>query len=511
MYAIAWTFHTDAGKHSSAGLRKRVRPQVQLSQDDTPTPRKGKRAGSPLARIVGSACPAPAVKTSSNKLQPTARTLTIESCGAIGGSSQHIPPLTTFLRRNPVGLSGLASLAGRAIPSLFRRKAMKPRNVALIVGTLLTLVIALASVIAWSYLFRSSLDPDDDLVFFDDADPYQVAPWTRPQNFEGPLSPVDMQTVRGEVAKAADCTLSGPYTHANLTVFLIHGLETLPSMTYLTLQEAIESGLAVVHETDNVSQLAVENLSSSDEVYIQSGDILKGGKQDRVIQEDLVLAPHSGRVPLASFCVEQGRWVRRGRESAAMFQDASVQLAGKDIKLANRYRKSQGGVWKDVKSTQGRLSKKLGGSVQSGESQSSFRLTLDHDRVQQAIASYLSELSPVIADKERVIGCAFAINGKVNCAEVYASGVLFKKLWPKMLQAAAVEAVAELEQNDSPQPIEVETIKTFLSEAEQGKAYKQPAAERIHVILHETNKYLLFDTCDRLQGNNVLHRSYLAR
>src|SRR5262249_31321315 len=253
---------------------------------------------------------------------------------------------------------------------------------------------ALVSVVAWSYLLHpwSGPDRDDDSVFYEDSDLYQVAPWTRPENLEGPLTSADVQAARGQVAKAADYRLSAPYNHANLTVFLIHGRETMPDRAYLSLQEAVASGLAVVHETDNVSQLTVENLSSSDEVYIQSGDILKGGKQDRVIQEDMVLEPQSGRVPIASFCVEQGRWVRRGRESAVMFQDASVKLSGNDLKLANRYYKSQGGVWKNVKKAQGNLSRNLRTSVEATESPSSFRLTLDNDRVQQAIGGYLSEL-----------------------------------------------------------------------------------------------------------------------
>jgi hypothetical protein len=54
-------------------------------------------------------------------------------------------------------------------------------------------------------------------------------------------------------------------------------------------------------------------------------------------------------------------------------------------------------------------------------------------------------------------------------------------------------------------------MKGFLVEAEQGKAYRQPAAARVHVILREGDRYLLFDTCDRQLGNDVLHRSYLAK
>src|SRR5215510_13539326 len=113
---------------------------------------------------------------------------------------------------------------------------MKPLNVALILGALLTII--LGSVVAWSYLHNPWFGPDlDDDLFFEDEDQYQAASWTRPQNLEGPLSPADVHAVRGQVAKAADYMLSAPYTHANLTVFLIQGPETLPDRTYLSLQE----------------------------------------------------------------------------------------------------------------------------------------------------------------------------------------------------------------------------------------------------------------------------------
>jgi hypothetical protein len=109
----------------------------------------------------------------------------------------------------------------------------------------------------------------------------------------------------------ADYRLSGPYTHDNLSVYLVHGPETLPGASFLTLQEALGQKKAVVHETGSVNQLAVENLSEGEEVFVQSGDIVKGGKQDRTLPYDAVIAAGSGRVPIDSFCVEQGRWSKR--------------------------------------------------------------------------------------------------------------------------------------------------------------------------------------------------------
>src|SRR5690348_12828972 len=77
--------------------------------------------------------------------------------------------------------------------------------------------------------------------------------------------------------------VSAPYSYKNLTVFLIYGRDELKNKNILTLQEAMERKLLVVYETSDVNNLQVENISKDFEVFIQSGDIVKGGKQDRVL------------------------------------------------------------------------------------------------------------------------------------------------------------------------------------------------------------------------------------
>src|SRR5438477_3660806 len=110
-------------------------------------------------------------------------------------------------------------------------------------------------------------------------------------------------------------SLTGPYTHENLTVFLIHGGDQSGGKTYLTLQEALDQKKVVVHETGNVNELSVENVSD-EPVYIQSGEIVKGGRQDRTLGTDMILVKSMGNMPIASFCVEHGRWTGRGAEAA---------------------------------------------------------------------------------------------------------------------------------------------------------------------------------------------------
>ena len=158
--------------------------------------------------------------------------------------------------------------------------------------------------------------------------------------------------------------LSGPYTHKNLSIFLIHSKTTTRTKSFLTLQEALEQKKVVVYETQSVNELAIENLSSED-VYVQSGDIVKGGQQDRMIGVDLIVPPKSGRMPISAFCVEHGRWSGRGNERAGVFNSSSDAVATREIKLAAKSSRSQGAVWENVRLAQDKLSRNVGARVNS--------------------------------------------------------------------------------------------------------------------------------------------------
>src|SRR5262245_24159212 len=136
----------------------------------------------------------------------------------------------------------------------------------------------------------------------------------------------------GSAAATGDYRLSGPFVHDNLAIYLVHG-QAEAGPVPLTLQEALAKGFVRVHETGNVNQLDVENLAA-EEVFVQSGDIVKGGQQDRVLMVSLLLPPRSGRVAIASFCVEQGRWSARGKEDAKTFASAASSLPSRKAKMA---------------------------------------------------------------------------------------------------------------------------------------------------------------------------------
>src|SRR5207244_3702381 len=126
--------------------------------------------------------------------------------------------------------------------------------------------------------------------------------------------------------------LTGPLASENLAVYFIHGNSSAEPVP-LTLQEAMAKDRVRVYETGNVNELAVEN-QGDEAVFIQAGDIVKGGKQDRSLTVSLLLPPHSERIPIASFCVEPGRWSQRGREDVQRFSSAAAAMPSLEAKLA---------------------------------------------------------------------------------------------------------------------------------------------------------------------------------
>ncbi len=166
--------------------------------------------------------------------------------------------------------------------------------------------------------------------------------------------------------------LEGPFTQGNLSVFLIHGKDKVKGDTFITLQEALVQRKVVVRETRSVNELAIENVSG-EEVYVQSGDIVKGGQQDRMMAVDLILPPHSGKIPIAAFCVENGRWSQRGSEQVAVFNSSANVVASREVKLAAKMKGSQGEVWREVSVAQDKLSANVGTRVNGEASPTSFQ------------------------------------------------------------------------------------------------------------------------------------------
>ncbi|MEQ1604296.1 MAG: DUF6569 family protein [Pyrinomonadaceae bacterium] len=304
--------------------------------------------------------------------------------------------------------------------------------------------------------------------------------------------------------------ISSPYTHKNLTIFLIHGKDQNTKGNVMTLQEAMERKLFVVYETSAVNELEVENLSKTQDVFIQSGDIVKGGKQDRVLAVSIIIPARSGRVKIDAFCVESGRWEKRGGEDAGKFTSSNDRIVSKELKVAANASRSQQDVWSEVSKAQEKLSNNVGDVVNSGVSRSSLQLSLENKKVVANVDEYIRNLSSIADGKSDVIGYAFAINGKINSADVYVSNALFKKVWLKNLKATATEAVSESRGVRLAEPVKADAIKGFMDDSEKAKPRDRAVGPTGRVVTREDKNNVMIEAVDE-KSKVVVHKTYVRK
>ena len=303
-------------------------------------------------------------------------------------------------------------------------------------------------------------------------------------------------------------TVSGPYTYRNLNVYLVHGRDQIRGRKVMTLAEAMRRKKIRVYETGSVNELSVENISATESILIQAGEIVKGGQQDRTLGKDLVLAPRSGRVSIAAFCVEQGRWSGRGGESTREFNSSEEQLVSRELKLAARYHKDQGKVWTHVRRAQDKLSENVGESVNDRKSASSLQLSLENERLRRTVNEYAGALEGIVGRRRDVIGCVIAVNGEMSGAEIYASADLFRRSWPKLLRAASIEAVAEEDSAWEPMVVPVARAKEFIAPESTGTTTTESVATGVDVVTVDRDESVAIET---RSGDVAVRKSWIRK
>lgn len=324
-----------------------------------------------------------------------------------------------------------------------------------------------------------------------------------------------------------------PVVHENLAVYFLHG-HSQAGPVPLTLAEALARGGVTVHETKRVNELEIEN-TGREAVFVQAGDIVKGGAQDRVLTVSLLLPAKSGRIPINAFCVEQGRWAARGSEQVNKFASADKAVPSREAKIAmfaplaakpaagpdlrtaagratgDETAMRQSGVWESVAAATRKLSSSLGAPVAAAESASSLQLALENKQLDEARSRYIAALKPAGEASGEIVGFVIAVNGKINSAEVYPSNALFRKMWPKMVEAAATEAIAEKADAaaaSAPPPARADVAR-FLAAAETGQAEQAPLTAGLQRARHDAEKAVMQET--RTATGGLVHRNYLAK
>jgi hypothetical protein len=304
-----------------------------------------------------------------------------------------------------------------------------------------------------------------------------------------------------------DYEITGPYEHQNLSVFLIHS-PSQDDREFITLDQGLKEGWVKVTEKqqEQVGQLQIENQSDYP-LFLQEGDRLQGGKQDRIIIASLVVPAQSGQMTVPAFCIEQGRWVE-GERGVSFDGTGNKALAPKATRMAAKFDNSQQDVWQSV------LEQKLATAAASlaGSSTSSLNEALESPQVKKISDEFAEALQNVLDDHEDAVGVAIVINGNIEEVNVYPNHSLLKKLYPRLLQSYALQATLDKEKAKDAKPVATDDIARFMNEDKAKSKRKQTidAGNAVHLFEVENDGNIEAVQAITLYKGVPVHRQVMA-
>jgi hypothetical protein len=167
----------------------------------------------------------------------------------------------------------------------------------------------------------------------------------------------------------------------------------------------------------------------------------------------------------------------------------------------------QSEVWDSVRKMQGSLTKTVGAPVNAAQSPSSLQLALENEKLQNVQRGYVGAIKKAGEAHGDIIGYVFAVNGKLNSADVYPSNGLFRKMWAKLLNASVTEAIGHKDGAREEAP-SIEMVTAFLADAERGKTSEKALNAGVKLDTREGDKAYYFETT---RAGGWVHRNYLAK
>jgi hypothetical protein len=331
-------------------------------------------------------------------------------------------------------------------------------------------------------------------------------------------------------------TVLAPVTYKNLTLFPVRGRDLVAAGDYITLDEGIRAGTILITEKGaqavasrptrrsrrpsnsavqqvvmnsvgeggaSVNELALVNRSGK-KLLLLAGEVVVGGKQDRIVQDDLIIPPVSVPVSLNVFCVEHGRWSHRASHTAAQggggAQEAVVAAGPRPVaapesfkslgaishpklRAAAQDKKQQGEVWKEVSANNQKLGTQTGTDT--------YQEVYANRKVASQLEDYVRTLEREVL-QPGVVGVVVARNGQLVWADVFANSSLFARYWPKLLKSYAVDAMGDYTSDARPG---AEAARRYLEERE-GTSSVAGAAGVYQLVKIENPRYAVFELRD---------------
>ncbi len=264
----------------------------------------------------------------------------------------------------------------------------------------------------------------------------------------------------------------------------VNKLLALPTQqTVIGLAEAIKKGKIEIKEfyyngDANVKLLQLKNRSNQ-YIMLNSGDIIAGGKQDRMLAESKLLAPKASDEFIDVYCVEKGRWSNKNK---------SFTYVGNADEMLRRIMdstNSQHWIWTEIEN---RL-------PDANKLTTTWPYTQAYQKHNKAILPYLQFFAGKWQHSDSTFAgfIALGADSSILSCEVFAAPSLTLAAFPQLIAGWAQSVVTK----NIVQPRFVSTTRVmhfanaFLASYEQQKAYLQKRGKAyfyqnqlFHLVVH---------------------------
>jgi hypothetical protein len=226
---------------------------------------------------------------------------------------------------------------------------------------------------------------------------------------------------------------SEAYRYENIQLYPIYATQSFIDFhknlgPYLSLQQALLANKIIITEQtgrsglieSEVNSLFIENVSL-DTIILLGGEVVRGGKQDRMIAKDFFLMPGSGPVNLDVFCVEHGRWAGESSQFNTV-----LGMAPHSVREAMKEEASQQEVWDEVE--------ELDVSFSVAAPTNALADAVADEDMKGHLKPYLEKLQS-ITWSGRVIGVVVVMDKQILALDLFAQPGLFKKYYRTLLQS----------------------------------------------------------------------------
>ncbi|MCB9745294.1 MAG: hypothetical protein H6741_08900 [Alphaproteobacteria bacterium] len=262
---------------------------------------------------------------------------------------------------------------------------------------------------------------------------------------------VSAPEVPGALAVGEHLRVLAPITHGSVTLFPVVDVRAAaaPEALHRTLAAAFEAQAIEVTELDDSGSVPTLRFTNTGDlpIFATAGEVVLGGKQDRVLTEDILLKPGETQA-VAVNCVERGRW-SEGAQGAAFSYGGRSEVA---LRRVLRTEKDQGRTWEAVSKLNADKTTKLKekGLLEASDAglapaTGTYRASLTDGRVGQLVEDRMAALLPPMSEVERGVGMIVALNGQIESYELHAAASTWSQERSSAIRGVVLESVSRPE------------------------------------------------------------------